>query len=186
MIRTFICFELPKDVQREIGELQSRLKGLGRGVRWVRPQGIHLTLKFLGDVEEELIDAIGEGVAKASQGTSPIAITLKGSGAFPNFKRPRVFWVGVDEPSGQLIRLQAAIEDELAGLGFDKEQRSFSPHLTIGRVRSHDGLNAVINALQEIKLEPMTFTANRVVVMQSQLRPGGSVYTPLKTIKLGF
>ncbi len=185
MIRTFICFELPEHVKNTLDELQSELKRYGRGVRWVRPQGIHLTLKFLGDVEANLIDRIGDGVKRASNGMSPIDIRLQQAGAFPNFKRPRVFWVGIDEPSGRLPGLYAAIEDAMAGLGFAKEQRPFSPHLTIGRVKSHDGLNAVIEALKDVKLSPMKFTAGRVVVMQSQLRPGGAVYTPLKIIELG-
>jgi len=184
MIRTFICIELPSDIKGRIAELQQDLKKFGRGVRWSRPDGIHLTLKFLGDVESDKMKEIGERVAVACKGIAPFHIELAQLGAFPNFKRPRVFWLGADEKGGFLARLQKATESQLSEIGFPKEARDFSPHLTIGRVKSGDGLDALCKALQNERIEPMPFVVKQVVVMQSQLRPSGPLYTPLNVINL--
>ena len=183
-IRTFICIELPDSIRTKLGEIQTEMKTLGSSVRWTRSDGIHLTLKFLGDVEKQNIEQIVEQTIEASRIHSPAKIEVKESGAFPDFKKPRVFWIGVHDPNGALARLQMAIDTKLDKIGFKKEQRRFSPHLTIGRVKSHDGLNATSRALEEMNIEPMTFLAKQVVVMQSQLQPKGAVYTPLHIIKL--
>jgi len=184
MIRTFICIELPFEVKQSLEELQDTLRSLSRGVRWVRVEGIHLTLKFLGDVEKEGISAIAAQIQTACVGTAPFVLKVQGVGAFPDFKRPRVYWAGVDDSSGALLSLQKSIEEGLENLGFAREQRRFSPHLTLGRVRSSEGLNAVRQALENTALPPVQFTVNQVVVMQSQLRPSGAVYSPLQVIKL--
>ena len=184
MIRTFVCIELPPDIKAGIAGLQESLKKVGRGVRWSRPEGIHLTLKFLGDVEEDKIENIGERVAVACEGIAPFHIELAQAGAFPNFRRPRVFWLGIHEESGFLGRLQKEIDKQLRETGFQKEARAFSPHLTIGRVKSGDDLSALCEALQNVHIEPMPLQANQVVVMQSRLRPSGALYTPLKVINL--
>jgi RNA 2',3'-cyclic 3'-phosphodiesterase len=183
-IRTFICIELPDSIKTKLGEIQTEMKTLGSNVRWTRTDGIHLTLKFLGNVEKQNINQIVEQIAEASRVHSPVEIEVKESGAFPDFKKPRVFWIGVHDPSGALARLQMTIDTKLEKIGFEKENRRFSPHLTIGRVKSHDGLNATSRALEEMSIEPMAFLANQVVVMQSHLQLKGAVYTPLHIIKL--
>ena len=185
MIRAFICIELPDDIKEKLGRLQADLKALGQSVRWTRTDGIHLTLKFLGDIEQEVVPNIVEQISEAAQQISPFEIQVKDVGAFPNFKKPRVFWIGIDEQSGALAHIQTAIESNLASLGFEKEQRRFSPHLTIGRVKTSEGLNSISSALEQMKLKVMSFSAKQVVVMQSQLQPTGAVYTPLHVIKIG-
>ncbi len=183
-IRTFICFEIPSGIRNEIRELQAQLKPLGRGVRWVNPDGIHLTLKFLGKVQENNLDDIASAVQQAVTSCRPAEVTVKGAGAFPNFRNPRVYWVGVNEPAGEMVRCQQAIETELEKLGYDKENRRFSPHLTIGRIKDSDGIDSVSNELQTIVKEFGAFTADKVIVMKSELKPSGAVYTPLYHINI--
>jgi 2'-5' RNA ligase len=183
-IRTFICFNLPHSVKENLAQLQAELKKLGRGVRWSRPEGMHLTLKFLGDVDESKIPAISDAVEIASKESPACQIQIAGTGAFPNLNRPRVYWVGVHETSGALEDLQARIENELARLGFPKEKRKFSPHLTLGRVKFQDGIGATSAALEMKVLPSMTFLATEIIVMKSQLSPHGSRYTPLAILPL--
>lgn len=183
-IRTFICFELSEAIKKELAQLQLDVKKLGRGVRWSNPDDIHLTLKFLGDVEENLITDITEAVKAAAAQTAAFQISISGTGAFPNFDHPRVYWVGIKEASGALVRVQSNIENELQRIGFAKEQRKFSPHLTLGRVKSSDGLKEISAALQKVMLRNLNFLADKIIVMKSELQPGGAQYTPLSFVKL--
>ena len=183
-IRTFICFELPDSVQDVLAELQATLKNFGRGVSWVRPEGIHLTLKFLGDVDESKIDDVVSAVTSAAKDFSTFQIEISETGAFPNLNRPRVYWVGVKEPTGVLFSLQQKIDDELELLGLSKESRKFSPHLTVGRVKFAHGLNNINRALEEVNLPSMDFLADDIIVMHSELQPKGARYTPLAIIPL--
>lgn len=183
-IRTFVCIELPPALQQRLEELQRQLQPLGGGISWSQSLGIHLTLKFLGDVEAGRIAAIGEAVAAAVQGFAAFTITVAGTGGFPNLSRPRVLWVGIQEKSGQLMNLQLRIEQELAALGFPREERRFSPHLTLGRVKDPEAAQAVARALQQHGFAPESFTPSGVMVMRSDLKSTGAVYTPLRSIEL--
>ncbi|MBN2356224.1 RNA 2',3'-cyclic phosphodiesterase [candidate division KSB1 bacterium] len=183
-IRTFVCIDIPAVIREKLAHLQDELKPLGRGVSYTRPAGIHLTLKFLGDVEAVRIDEIARGVQIAAGGINAFPIQLKDVGAFPNFRRPRVFWVGVHEPSGRLSQLQNNIEVELDALGWAREQRPFSPHLTVGRVKSFQNMEEIIEKFQAHSFPQQQFIAAEVTVMRSELKPSGAEYTPLKIIKL--
>ncbi len=157
---------------------------MGSGVSWSRPEGIHLTLKFLGDVEETQVASIAESVRIAAQACAPFSLQVDGTGAFPDFRRPRVYWVGVKEPTGTLTELQTRIETELAKLGFAKEKRAFSAHLTLGRVKSTEKIGRISTQLQQETPQFGEFITNEITVMQSQLQPSGAVYTPLQRIPL--
>ena len=137
LIRTFVAIELTVAARIALEAVQDHLRRdkAGRAGRWVRKKGIHLTLKFLGDVPEEKLEAVYEAVRQACEGCPPFAVTLAGLGCFPNACRPRVIWVGVQEEAGQLVALQSAIDHKLAGLGFPLERRAFHPHLTLARIR---------------------------------------------------
>ncbi len=183
-IRTFICFEIPVSVKEQIVKLQNELKSFGRGVRWINPDGIHLTLKFLGDVPEENIDNIAEAVKSAVKGITPVTIKIANAGSFPNFKRPRVLWIGVEETTGQLGKIHDLIEHELEKLGYDKENRKFSPHLTLGRVKSSEGIEKISNELANTEINFGEFTAAEIIIMKSDLKQSGAVYTSLFKLKL--
>lgn len=183
-LRTFICIELSEKVRERIAELQQQLKPLGSGVSWTRPEGIHLTLKFLGDIESARVADIAGAVERAAQGVDPFRITVAGTGGFPNLSRPRVLWVGIESSASALFVVQSQIEIELARLGYPREERRFSPHLTLGRVKSPEAVREICRELQQRSFAPVTFTAGSIIIMRSDLKPDGALYTPLRTIEL--
>lgn len=183
-LRIFIAIELPAVIRTALSDLQQQLRPLGRGVSWTRPEGIHLTLKFLGDVESGRIEAIAQAVERACHGTAAFGMTVAGVGGFPNLTRPRVLWVGIEESTGRLKTIQEQIETELSALGYPREQRRFSPHLTLGRVKSPDTLQPLCAEMQKRGFAPIPFAAGSIVIMRSELKPDGALYTPLKRIEL--
>ncbi|MCI0514583.1 RNA 2',3'-cyclic phosphodiesterase [candidate division KSB1 bacterium] len=183
-IRTFIAIELPESIQAGIGKLQAELKRMQAAVSWVKYQNIHLTLKFLGDVAADQIPAIIQSVARAAQTVPGFKISVQGAGFFPNAKRPRVFWVGCEATAGYLAPLHQALEQELLALNFEKEDRPFSPHLTIGRVKGEFKVNTVVRKIQATEFLGGEFAVTELVIMQSQLHPSGSIYTPLGKVPL--
>jgi 2'-5' RNA ligase len=188
--RTFIAIELDDELKDSLGHLQDRLRGQlsPRSVRWVQLQGIHLTLKFLGDTPLEKLEEVQVALAQAAAEISPFTFTVAGVGCFPNSRRPRVVWVGVQELTGSLVRLRDAVEDRVAPLGFPTERRRFSPHLTLGRVQRHASksevreLSEVVAAHTTGVLDEMAVTA--VSYIKSDLKPSGAVYTTLAEAKL--
>ncbi len=154
-------------------------------VRWVRPENIHLTLTFLGDIKPAEIGAINEAVADAAGGFAPFGLTLRGLGLFPGATRPRVMWVGVGGDTRCLFDLQADLTDRLAEIGFPKEKRPYKAHLTLGRIRQSQPSGRFHQVLQQYTdWGDQKFTAERIVLYRSDLKPSGAVYSPLKQRKL--
>jgi 2'-5' RNA ligase len=183
-VRTFIAIELDPDVRTQVSKLQSRLKDdVPPGfVRWVRPEGIHLTLKFLGDTPADKLDEIARALQTASASHAPFSLHIAGIGCFPNPRRPRVIWLGVDEPGGTLERLYKAVERALTPLGHPPERRPFSPHLTLGRVkRGHSAtdLEALGEYVTRAKVSIGQMEVTFVHLIRSDLRPTGAIYTSL-------
>lgn len=184
MIRTFISIDLPDNIKGGISGLQDRLKRGGGHIGWVRPGAMHLTLKFLGEIDEKEMPEIEAATKKAIEGFDPFYLRVLGLGIFPNLKRPRIIWLGVNEGSDNLIRLQSRIEDEMERIGHPREERGFKPHLTIGRVRDSFGLKGLIDAIEaEKEIELSVFRTEEVLIMRSDLRPEGPIYTRLCEIK---
>ncbi|MBL7200385.1 MAG: RNA 2',3'-cyclic phosphodiesterase [Anaerolineae bacterium] len=182
-VRLFIAIELDQEILQRIGKLQARLKddtppGL---VRWVRPEGIHLTLKFLGEVPTERVEAISQATRSACAPHTPLSLAIGTLGCFPNPRRPRVIWVGVDEPTGALARLQRDVERTLKPLGYPPEGRAFSPHLTLGRVKGGgpDALEELGAYVSRASVQVGEMRATSVSLIRSALLPGGAVYTEL-------
>jgi len=183
-IRTFIAVDLPGQVKDRIEEIVLPLRPLSRSIRWVRPEGLHLTLKFLGEIPEEQLPAIFTALETALCGRSSFHFRLSGLGGFPNLRRPRVLWIGIREGGEPLRELAGAVEKALVPCGFPPEKRPFSPHLTIGRVRSPRDLQAVLERLPDIEYASGPITAGTVKVMKSQLKPTGAEYSAQKIIDL--
>jgi 2'-5' RNA ligase len=188
-IRTFIALEMPDPVRRELDEISLRLRKelSGTPLRWVPIDNMHLTLKFLGDTEREQIPALVEILQELTSPVAPTELRLRGLGAFPNPKRARVLWVGVEMPNS-VQQLVSSIESQFVGLGFPREERAFAPHLTLARVRGH-ARSADLLRIQEVlsgapSVQGATGTANTVTLFQSELRPSGSVYNPLSKFVL--
>lgn len=158
-------------------------------MRWVQPSGIHITLKFLGEIDADQVPVVEGQVAKIARVSSPVDINVGRLGAFPNARRPRVVWVGIEEQSGVLQQIQIGLEEELAHIGFEREDRPFSPHLTLGRVRKEARpreVEAVASALSQIEIGDLAqFRAERLSLMRSDLAPTGARYTCLSTARLG-
>lgn len=189
-VRTFIAIELDEGIKAALADLQERLKAKvpQDTVRWVRPEGIHLTLKFLGSVPASRIEEIKRALTQACAGFSWLSLSVGGLGCFPRFRRPRVIWVGVQEETGSLKRLQKAIEGEMERLGFAPEGREFHAHLTLGRTqrRASSGdvrrLGQLVEEMDVGELGQME--ARTVSLMRSDLKPTGAVYTRLAEARL--
>jgi 2'-5' RNA ligase len=173
-----VALNLPDATRRSLWAATERLRQRDLPVTWVRPEGIHMTLKFLGETDDDRATELGSALQRAAQGARSLPLVLQGFGAFPDTNRPRVLWVGID-PEPALELLQNAIEREFAPLGFPTEVRPFRPHVTIGRARrdakpsGFRGLEATLDALQFNE----TVVIESVDLMRSQLGPGGSTYS---------
>ncbi len=184
-IRTFIAIEIPAEFQNKIGELQNSLKGIGGRISWTKSGKIHLTLKFLGDTDEDIIDEIAAELQQAVQNIAGFKISIQGTGAFPNFKRPRVIWIAAKSEGDQLQKLVAQIEDCMENFGFEKENRRFSAHLTLGRVKDAKGIEPVMEKLKSYEgFVGGAFAVKEFYLIKSELHPASSIYTPLKKIDL--
>ena len=177
-IRTFICIDLPETVKDRLDELVKLLRTVDAQVSWVRSKNIHLTIKFLGNVAVDKLDAVKNVVQRAAASAGPIEIVVGGVGCFPSARSPRVLWVGLAGVPAPLVTLYNAIEDGLDREGFAREKRKFAPHLTIGRLRSPRNGQQLSQKLTELGFEPEPFTAREIIVMRSDLKPTGSIYTP--------
>ena len=179
-IRAFIAVELPKGVKSFLKELSAKLKGFGGDVRWTRPEGIHLTLKFLGNIKSEQAPALGEAIKSVCGDCRRFPLDVAGVGAFPGLGRPRVIWTGLQDPLGRLVPLAAKLEDLVAEQGFEREKRPFRPHLTLGRVKSGRVNPELVAAIRDMSdLAGPSFVAEHLVLFQSVLKPSGAEYTPL-------
>lgn len=184
-IRSFIAFELPAEILSALEKLQKDLGAYGFPVRWVRPTSIHLTLKFLGDIEADRIERIAGAMSEAGAGYAPLLLAAKGIGVFPGIKHPRVIWSGLTGQADLLAAVQHKLDGGLAEIGFTKEKRPFNGHLTLGRFKAGVDSNQLMQALQEFeKFETATFAADALILFRSQLKPGGAVYSKLKRISL--
>jgi 2'-5' RNA ligase len=189
LIRSFIAVELPSLVKQELTALEELLKKrCPQVIRWVDPNIIHLTLKFLGDIDSERLDEINLAIDEAAGGISPFGIVLKEVGAFPNLNRVNIVWVGANGDLDKLDALQKQIELNLEQLGFPREDRAFTPHMTLGRVRdyaSQDDRKKIGQILaQTTFLSSQTIAVNSVNLIKSVLTPSGAIYTRLYASKL--
>jgi 2'-5' RNA ligase len=163
----------------------SELRHLSKSIKWVRPENLHLTLKFLGEVEEANIPELLEKLREVTATCPPLMMKAHGTGAFPSSKRPRVIWAGL-EAQENLMSLQSDIESALVPLGFTKEEKQFNAHLTIGRVKSQRGLGKFMNKLDTYGDNTFgEFTTNEVVLYKSDLKPTGAEYTAIEVFPLG-
>jgi len=189
-VRTFIAIELDETINTALTDLQEQLKvKVPQGsVRWVRSEGIHLTLKFLGDVPADRIGEIERALAQACAGFPAFSVSVEGLGCFPDPRRPCVVWVGVREESGTLRRLQKAIEDGMEKLGFAPEGRKFDAHLTLGRTQrraSSGDVRRLGQLVSETDIGSLgQMEARSVSLIKSDLRPTGAVYTRLAAVEL--
>ncbi|MCL6451351.1 MAG: RNA 2',3'-cyclic phosphodiesterase [Acetobacteraceae bacterium] len=184
-LRCFVAVPLEGEVHGSAVGFLRRLAALAPAVKWVEPENLHFTLKFLGEVEEGRLEKVKAALGQALAGKAAFGLELCGAGAFPNLRRPRVVWLGAGAGRDRLGELAEAVESALAPLGFPREARAFSPHLTLGRARQPGAAGALAAELEAAGSRPWgELKVDRVVLMQSTLTPRGPIYTPLAVFRL--
>ena len=188
-IRSFIAIELPEEVRGGLARLRNELKrNEHKFVKWVNPDGLHLTLKFLGNIPSKRVTEIINVIEEVTQGVSAFHLEISGLGAFPSLRQARVFWVGIGGEVDKLSKLQQNIDSALAVLGFAKEERPFVPHLTLARLRpgasplERRSFGELVGST--IFEDKYHIEVEAVSLMRSQLTPAGAVYTRLSTVEL--
>jgi 2'-5' RNA ligase len=186
-IRTFVAVETSPEVREGAKDLVEQLQSTGAEVKWVEPHNLHLTLKFLGDVDMKEIHHVCQAVAEAVAGAAPFEFEVRGAGAFPDAKRPRTVWLGIAEGRHQLAALNERIEAPLEKLGFRREARRFEPHLTLGRIRrGGPGLRELAKQIEEYAdFEVGRTRVSEVIVFSSHLDRAGPTYEALARAPLG-
>lgn len=187
-LRIFIAVELPRAARESVAAYVAGLREKFPHVRagWERPEKLHLTLKFLGEITPPRLEALERAAARAASAVGPFDVSIAGTGAFPDRGLPRVVWLGVDDASGGLSLLHKRLEEECALEGFAREPRAFRPHLTAARLRAPEGARALAEFHRKQEFKTDGFTVSDFVVMQSELGPGGSRHTPLSKHRLGI
>jgi len=187
-VRCFIAVELPNDLRRELGRLQKRLKVDEPRVKWVSPEGIHLTLKFLGDVDTTMIEPITQAMTQAAQGTLPFSLNIQQLGAFPSLQRVQVVWVGLGGDVDKLQQLCQLLEANLTSLGFAAEQRPFTPHLTLARLGNEASPNErqrfgelIASTRSELSY---SIKVDALSLIRSQLTSTGAIYSRISLAEL--
>jgi 2'-5' RNA ligase len=188
--RLFVALEPPEPVRRRLGALAEDLRrGAGRAgdeVRWVPPANVHLTLQFLGAVPEERVTAVEAALGEAAAESRPLSLSVRGVGGFPNARRPRVLWAGLEGDLAPLAALVAGLGARLGKLGFPPEDRPFSAHLTLGRARDGRGAPGLAGALARAgQAEAAPWRASELVLFESHLSPRGPRYEAIARVALG-
>ena len=183
-MRSFIAVSLPDTVKSDLDEIANRLRPEGPAARWVPAVNVHITLKFLDEIDPDQVEPLTQAITEAARGTQPFEIKLGGFGVFPNPRRARVFWVGIESGVEILIGLARAIDHQTNKLGFPREKRAFSAHLTLARLRQPGPVDQLLAAAAEIPYCSVTIPVSRINLMRSVLAPGGAQYSILSSVAL--
>lgn len=187
-MRTFIAIELPQEIRDFLGRIQEQLKTSGADVKWVNPENIHLTLKFLGEIDEKKMAKISEILNDIAENKNSFQIRISSLGAFPNMDFPRVIWVGIGQGDAETKAIAKELEEKIVRLGIPKEDRPFSSHITIGRTRSTLNREKLVRSLvsmeDKVEKENLTFSATKITLFKSTLTPKGPIYETLHNASL--
>jgi 2'-5' RNA ligase len=178
-LRLFIAAETPPGIQSALAGIRDALKPAGGDVRWEKTDKLQITLRFLGDTDPKLLrDFVPmlEGVAARRR---PIGVRYSGIGCFPHREDPRVLWVGVEDPDGELAQLQREIEQGCTRIGVSPEPKPFHAHVTIGRVKGRRNLGSLLAMMESATFQSLSAPLGSICLMKSELQPGGSVYSTL-------
>ena len=187
-MRAFIAIELPKEIRDSLANLQDKLKSTGADVKWVEPDNIHLTLKFLGEIDDQKLDKITSILENIAKDKNYFHICISSLGAFPRISSPRVIWVGIDTGEKETKEIVKALEGKIEKIGIPKEDRPFSSHITIGRTRSALNLQKLAKGLEtlesDLKIKVAEFDVTKITLFKSTLTPKGPIYEVLKEASL--
>lgn len=183
--RTFVAVLIAEDLTQKVAEVQSEAKKLAPDVKWVAPENVHVTLKFLGDVREDRLPQVLSAIEDALRGRSAFEMSLSGIGAFPNPERAKVVWIGIEKGIDHIRELAKAVESGLERVGFSPENRPFKAHVTIGRIKTSKYLGRLAEGMDKIEAEDMgSQKVTSIAVMQSELFRDGPLYTPMAVFEL--
>ena len=184
--RLFCAFELPEALRRSIADHSQQVRDAvpDAVASWSRPENIHLTVKFFGNVDQAKAPAITAAATRVVKEFSPLRIEVGKTGVFPRPSRPQVLWIGVEDASGALAKFQQTLEDEFAREGFSKEDRAFKPHLTIARIRRPQNANQLADAHLRMEFSPVEIVLSELVLFRSELSSKGSKYTSVSRHRL--
>lgn len=182
----FCAFELPESLRDRIQQHATSVREAvsDAAASWSRTESIHLTMKFFGNVHQSKVASISKALERVVNEFPPVEIMVGGTGVFPRPSRPQVLWIGIDDSSGALAKLQQRVEDECAREGFPKEERAFHPHLTIARIRKTHNANQLAEAHLRTKFPAVELILNELILFRSELSPKGPRYTPLSRHRL--
>jgi RNA 2',3'-cyclic 3'-phosphodiesterase len=183
-MRTFIAVDTPENIKRKMTEVQSELKLSDADVKWETSNKFHITIKFLGEVKETMIDDIIGKIQEVSSKFPPFALQYEKVGCFPNMKNPRVFWIGCRDISQNLSKIKTKLDEQLKQFGFEAEDRAFHPHITLGRVKSQSGIKNLIPIIENLTFKSEVIECQQILIMKSVLKPSGSEYSILQSVIL--
>jgi len=183
-MRTFIAVPLPAEVRSTLAEVQEQLRSFGAAVRWSAASSIHLTFKFLGEIDPAMLPGLTESLRLRTQEERPFPLHLHSLGAFPDLRHPRVIWCGLAGDVAGLEALQKKVEMACLQAGFAPEEHPFRPHLTLGRVRAPMNLAPLVDYMRSRAPLQSAFPVDRYHIYQSVLRPQGALHSVLATIDL--
>ena len=185
--RVFCAIEIPEKICHRIAQHAQQLHGALPDVQasWTKPDNIHLTLKFFGNISQQQILRVSEAAARAVDGFGPFNIKVGGAGSFPPRGPAKVLWIGISDPTGKLIQLQQRFENECEREGFPTEARAFHPHLTVARLRTARGARALAVQHKQLEFESGDVSVASLIVFRSELSSKGSSYTRISTQRLG-
>jgi 2'-5' RNA ligase len=184
-IRSFVAFKLSDRVIQSLTAVQNHFRSYGFPIRWVKPNNIHLTIKFLGDVKTTEIDTIDRTLSESVKGCVPISLMVKGAGVFPNVKRPRVFWMSISGDTQTLEHLQQTVDAHCERIGFSKEQKQFKGHLTLGRFKGTVDSKKLVEAIESCRaFHSPLFVLDVMTLFKSDLKSSGPIYSTLKKYPL--
>lgn len=178
-MRTFIAIEIPSEVKSALAALQTELRRAGADVSWTKPENLHLTLNFLGEVDERRIAEVEKACVDLAAEFQPFTLSLNDTGVFPNARQPRVFWAGLSGEVENVAEMHKLLNERLAPIGFKREEKRFHPHLTIGRLKSNKKTRELLALADAHRLPALSFVVTEIVLMKSELHPAGSEYTPM-------
>jgi 2'-5' RNA ligase len=184
-IRSFIALDTPLAIREQMADLQSKLREAGADVRWEPMEKFHATIKFLGNVDENSLPKIITTIGHALKEFHPFTLAYTRLGCFPRVHQPRVIWIGCQDIDGTLQKIKETLDNVLVPFGFEREDRAFHPHVTLGRVRSMKNIRLLIPKLETLTFDSPSIVCNAINLMKSILKPQGSEYVVIHTFELG-
>ena len=181
-MRIFVAIEIPTSIQQQLADFQGVLRSAEARISWTQPSNIHLTLKFLGEIDRKALDYVRLGCKAVCEGISHFSLGLQGSGVFPNRKQPRVLWVGLGGRIDKVVELASRLNDALATKGFSPDSKPLRPHLTVGRIKSIDAIEETLTLASTYAFEQQEFEVREIVIVQSELGRSAPTYTVISRL----